>query len=745
MASVSSSMESVILYDGEKVDNKRYAISFQCEDAENISEILKICDINDDDTMWLSWTIFDKTIQSTEFTLSSVHQFKSKETIFVSCTEAGLMENFPFVLYLCCEKKIIAMSEISNNLFNGGSVQLPVNAASRACFAPADGPHTGVTTNASMKVSISVQYEALDVPSHASSSGKKSNVLRGIAEREETDDDYEEDGFDSEGSEYGDAGEASDSARESRAQKPSARPKEKGKGKDKVNFDDETGEDTEDGEDEKEEAEFVDEYQNTHFRMSIDVRSIGGLKRSSHVMATFVYPHFGSNAHVRSKPMWVRGNSPEMKVENATATYDFCMDKAELDSICASYPLSLHILAKTNLGNEPFGCVQIHLTSLLSSKVHSVRCPITNRSFKTLSGYAQYRSKLMKLHQKELANYGLSNSDKPITEVPPPMPVVIRAVDSYYAVTEENSGKHVAKVRVVLILEKIAAVVGQERAIPVQPGYKMHNAAVYKVPVDSHGETVSSMPHSNADPNPPPPPPISQYPHSADFSNHVDQEMLTQKMKLDMETEVAKMKKKLALEMSKEYASKADDLRRAQEEVNRLELKLRSTIEAAERQRTHLLAQEESMNMKLTQKTHELQLLQRRIRDEAAVKIEAEVRRANSLQHDVEKLKEEVKREKARYHEVDGMYEKLRAQVKGMSEMQLKDEISRYKAHFLDCKAELERERRQKAEAVAEKEHYRAQMHRLALALKREREKSATLARQDLEQLRLEYLAREER
>ena len=77
--------------------------------------------------------------------------------------------------------------------------------------------------------------------------------------------------------------------------------------------------------------------------------------------------------------------------------------------------------------------------------------------------------------------------------------------------------------------------------------------------------------------------------------------------------------------------------------------------------------------------------------------------------------------------------------------MTLKDEISRLRTQFLDCKAELERERRMKAEADGEKEHYRAQMHRVALALKREREKNATIARQDLEQLRLEYLAREER
>jgi hypothetical protein len=39
----------------------------------------------------------------------------------------------------------------------------------------------------------------------------------------------------------------------------------------------------------------------------------------------------------------------------------------------------------------------------------------------------------------------------------------------------------------------------------------------------------------------------------------------------------------------------------------------------------------------------------------------------------------------------------------------------------------------------------RSQVHRLALALKREKERNSALARQDLEQLRLEFLAREER
>lgn len=57
----------------------------------------------------------------------------------------------------------------------------------------------------------------------------------------------------------------------------------------------------------------------------------------------------------------------------------------------------------------------------------------------------------------------------------------------------------------------------------------------------------------------------------------------------------------------------------------------------------------------------------------------------------------------------------------------------------------MEKEQRLRSETALEKEHFRAQMHRLALALKREREKSSGIARQELEQLRLEFLAREER
>ena len=80
-----------------------------------------------------------------------------------------------------------------------------------------------------------------------------------------------------------------------------------------------------------------------------------------------------------------------------------------------------------------------------------------------------------------------------------------------------------------------------------------------------------------------------------------------------------------------------------------------------------------------------------------------------------------------------------------MPESVLREDAARLRAQLAESRAEVERERRIRSEAELEKEHFRTQMHRVALALKREREKSATVARQELEQLRLEFLAREER
>ena len=151
------------------------------------------------------------------------------------------------------------------------------------------------------------------------------------------------------------------------------------------------------------------------------------------------------------------------------------------------------------------------------------------------------------------------------------------------------------------------------------------------------------------------------------------------------------------------------------------------------------------MNIRLAQKTDELQLLQRKIREEAKAKIDVESRRVTALQSQLRTVQESLVRAEKRAVDAERDYETYRQHVRSMPETSLREESGRLKAQVAELRGDVERERRLRAEVELEREHYRSQMHRIAVALKREREKSSAVARQDLEQLRLEFLAREER
>lgn len=721
--STAISTDSFFVFDGEIKENKKYSITLYIKDFKDIEELKDAANLEDDITFWLSWKLFDRTIQSEENIGVSYGIEPFKDTINVSCTEKSLQDQFPLRIFLCSQNRIIAYAEISNNIFK----KFPINQTGFIPFVL-----DNKVLSSSLHYTISIE-ETSNTNNNSDSLNNKteSNLSSTIK------------------------------------QNPTI----------------------------PEEAQFVDAYQNIHYRFSIDVRSIGGLKRPSHILVQFLYPHLGSNAHVRSHPMWIRANA-ESKIEGAVATYDFCLSKSKLDEIYSNYPLSIHIVSKNQLGNELLGESKIDLKGLMDSKVHSVRCPLTNRVLKNVSDYINYRAMTIEEQQQ-------NPSEISVSSIPPVNPILIRALDTYYDVVEQSSGQvqsgssgtqqsafnhriggsRVAKVRVLLILEEIGKIIGSELAVPVKPGYKMHNAAVYEVnqesnqnpppsnnpfqysihqgrvtfpDADSHQRMSrpATSPNNNVQTNENEQiqstmtvglNPLIQNIRAetsdlADYKSHLEETM-----RLTLENEITRSKKKLEIDMSKQLAGKADDLKRAQEEIGKLELKLRSTLEMAERQKNQLILQEESLNLKHNQKMHELQLLQKRIKEEAAMKIDLESKRSANLQLEVDRLKDDLKKERARYIEVDSMYEKLRLHIKNLPEMALKDEITALKTQLSETKMELERERRLKSETECEKEHYRAQMHRLALALKREREKSAAIARQDLEQLRLEYLAREER
>eukprot|EP01036_Dinobryon_divergens_P023594 gene23594-31956_t len=494
-----------------------------------------------------------------------------------------------------------------------------------------------------------------------------------------------------------------------------------------------------------------------HFRLSIEARSLGGLKRPSHISLHFSYPYLGSGHFVRTKPVWVLANS-ETKIDGAAVTYDSVMSTDRISSIFSAHALNITAFSKSHLGNNVLGEVVVDLNATLhNNPPHSYRCPITGKTFRQLKDYQKYRQTML-----ALAAAGR------VSRAPPKEPVIIRATDTYLtfspvkqsaesqsnisAVVGDNKSQnyfvsHVvegARLRVVVVLEDIGTV-GPEIAVPVKPGYKMHHGALYDVA--PHADQQPEEDFILADPG-----------NRADLSPLQKAELA--RLRLDWEgwrreTEARwrealqekemQLREQLEAAAAAQLADKADNLRRAQEEQSKLEIRLRASIDAVERQKVQLELVEQQAQMRLAQKTAELQLLQRRMRDEARATVEAETRRADGLKRHLEDREEALSAAERRAREAEKELDTLRAQFRRAPETALREENARLRAQLEASRAETEKEARRAAEARLQAEHNRAQMHRLASALKREREKGSIAARQELEQLRLEFLAKEER
>ena len=723
----------------------------------------KLC--SDDGMYWLSWNVQDKTYKSDEFSnhdngppmLKIIVKFdvKSKREP-TTLIPREVIDTFPITVLLCTHHAVLGVARV--NPFKVESVDkenitstMPFELSEWVQIMPFGGSSAGSDRfqqgqTASMKVSLII------------SSNKSQH----------DDESYDGETFENEETEY---------FSEERIEQHSRQ---------RVHYKTEILEGIA-RKVEQHNAKVEDDRALHHYRLSVDMRTIGGLKRPATMSLHYVYPYLGSGIPVRTKHVYVPPNS-EIKVDNGAATFECAMSREQLLSTLVDHPLKITALTRTHLGNDILGELTVDLSAVYAkTDVHSYRCPVTNRVFKELSHYNHHREVL---HSLKAAGR--------VEHAPPKDPVIIKALDQIFVFTaprpesraakfaegmsktNPESGKPTpnyitplaegGKLRIVMILEDLGVVSG-EMAINVKPGYKMHNGAVY----DRYGshmgvEDVYSLGQDS----------------TGDEAVDVTLQRLTEdplqrgtvgvgedarpltplerrtleKLKLDWEawrraTDVqwreayaekeALMLKAVEEKAAAKLADRAKDLERAQFEAGKLEVRLRAAIQEVERQKNQMELERKAGDVKIAQRTSELQLIQRRVRDEAKSAIAEEHRRAESLKHQATSLEEALKLMERRAKDSERDFEQYRAQLRNSPESVLREEAAKLRAQLGECRGEVERERRLRTEVELEKEHFRAQMHRLALALKREREKSSVMARQELEQLRLEFLAREER
>jgi len=178
-----------------------------------------------------------------------------------------------------------------------------------------------------------------------------------------------------------------------------------------------------------------EEYQTRRYRLSIDVRTISNLKRPAYAGVSFNYPFLGHinnsstvpfNSPVRTHPVWMLANT-EVKVDNAKASYDFCMTYAQLQQISSQHDLKVYLTSRSHLGNAIFGEVHVDLSKAVVSDPIMYRCPTTNRQFKSLKDYQSYRHSCI-----------LEAESNRIEKIPPKDPTTVRAMDGVYHVSPEG-------------------------------------------------------------------------------------------------------------------------------------------------------------------------------------------------------------------------------------------------------------------------------------------------------------------
>lgn len=182
-----------------------------------------------------------------------------------------------------------------------------------------------------------------------------------------------------------------------------------------------------------------------------------------------------------------------------------------------------------------------------------------------------------------------------------------------------------------------------------------------------------------------------------------------------------------------------------QADFNRLEAKLRKALTEAENRERQLLAAQEENARKTAHKMADVKVMQRRLKEEAEHQVALERRRVVSLEKQIKTLEETVSRSNTRLRAVEEEYEQFRAAQRNAPEAQLREQIRKLELRNSELQRRAEEEKAVSLSHQARHDKCRVQLVRVARELQRSREAQKRRAENDLQKLRVEYLAQEQR
>lgn len=470
-----------------------------------------------------------------------------------------------------------------------------------------------------------------------------------------------------------------------------------------------------------------------HFKIHLNLHSLKGLLRPGYFSLNLSYPHFGTNGLVRTPPQYFQSLN-ETKINKGTIVYDFISTENNLQNVLGNYPINIDCLLKTPLGHERIGTWEVPILvqgQTLKNFFHAYRCPRSHKFF------------------QKLEVYQASFADPNDIISPDTLYALEKTVDIKPLRSENLS----AVLRIVIIIEDKGSI-GKEVPLLVQSGYSHHRGGVYTSLPENDKEMFDLLnlqdPSSlnvDLEEN------DSDFPPSSRITTNdrllLDWEIFRQKSEQEWRQALHEKEKIMRLEIERElnakFANIFDDVKRSQQEIIKLEARLKNSLEMVDKEKAHLSLLKESCNTQLKQRLAELSIYARKCKIEAKNLAEQERQEKMILEKSLALSQQQLQLMERKLQQLQEKNEDLQERYSNSSEMRLRDEILLAKSKALQLQESLEEEKKKVAIVTLEKEALRSQMYKLATCLKREREKNNLIAKQELEQLRLEFLAREER
>ena len=394
--------------DDEGVDRAqtyKFAVSVAFVDFKNIGifcrNYLEKHGGGGDRTFWFSWVLFGKTFQTEAFDGIGNNPQKVRDTIRIRSPSkeamiGALRADDAMNIVLCTQGAILASLAVplyNGSSSSGGSGASLTNQTTWHNLQVAEG--TKVTTKDTPSVKVTTVASIEEEPQMPSLPRIKEETI--AMPNDDDGDDYAEETFDNDedlpkpkGVRFSGQRAAAPPVPPSTVENHQHRHQQqhhhhhhhhqkRTKGVD-VSHDDTSSED---------DADDADDY-NRHYRMTVDVRSIGGLARAANATVNFTYPFLGASRPIRTHPLWLPANT-EGKLDGAAATFDCCMSRNRLRDVFAEHPLKISALSRTHMGTSGLGDVSVDLFAVLETPPHSYRCPVTNKMFKSEAEYGTHR------------------------------------------------------------------------------------------------------------------------------------------------------------------------------------------------------------------------------------------------------------------------------------------------------------------------------------------------------------------